>query len=165
MSLINGLDAVVSALSKILLVLGCVMLVGMTALACANMFMRGAMNDPIQGTYEMMGFCGALVCAFALAPTQVRKGHIALTMLQGKFPPMVERGFDALSHLCCTVFFGLCAWRTTKYAMDLIEFGELSQDLLIPFHPFVLCVAFGVGVLTLALLSDFLKAVTGRQTS
>lgn len=163
MSIIERLDAAVAALSKLLLALGCTLLVGMTALACANMFMRGVMNAPIKGTYEMMGFCGAMVCAFALAPTQIKKGHIALTMLQGKLPKAVERAIDAFSHLCCTIFFGLCAWRTTKYAMELIEFEELSENLLIPFYPFVLCVAFGVGVLALALFTDFLKAVAGRN--
>lgn len=159
MRIIALLETLCESLSRVLLAVGGLVLVAMTLLACANMFMRGALNDPIRGTYELMGFLGALVCSLALAPTQIRKGHIALTMFQGKLPARMEQAIDAFSHLCCGVFFGLVAWRTTLYARSLIEFGELSQDLHIIFHPFVFMVAFGCGVLALTLLTDLLRVI------
>jgi len=163
MKIIALLDALCETASKILLLLGGIMLVGMMCLACANMFMRGAMNDPIRGTYELMGFFGALVCSLALAPTQIRKGHIALTMFQGKLPARMEQAIDALSHLACGAFFALVAWRTTLYGYSLIEFGELSEDLHLVFHPFVFTVALGCGMLALTLINDFLKALLGVE--
>lgn len=161
MKLVRLLETVCNHLSRALLALGGVMLVAMMLLACANMFMRGAMNDPIRGTYEIMGFLGALVCALALAPTQIKKGHIALTMFQGKLPRPVERAVDAFSHLACGIFFALVAWRTALYALSLIEFGELSEDLHIVFHPFVFAVAAGCAVLALTLFTDLLRTITG----
>lgn len=163
MKIIALIDAACEAACKFLLAIGGVLLVCMMCLACANMFMRGAMNAPIRGTYELMGFMGALVCALALAPTQIRKGHIALTMFQGMLPKGLERAIDAVSYLVCCAFFGLVAWRTTLFGRSLIEFGELSEDLHLIFHPFVFTVALGCAVLALTLLSDFLKSLAGGQ--
>ncbi len=163
MKFIALLDAFCEAASKILLALGGVLLVAMMCLACANMFMRGAMNDPIRGTYELMGFLGALVCSLALAPTQLKKGHIALTMFQGALPKGLERAIDAVSHLACGIFFLLVAWRTSLFGFSLIEFGELSEDLHLVYHPFVFTVALGCAVLALTLVRDFLMALTGGR--
>lgn len=161
----DTLDAVVHRASTVLLALGGAALAGMVALACANMFMRGALGAPIRGTYELMGFAGALVCAFALAPTQIKKGHIALTMLAGKLPRRLELCIDFLSHLVCSTFFALIAWRTALYAQSLIEFGELSENLHLQFSPFVFAVALGCGMLALALLSDLVRIFAPKEQS
>jgi TRAP-type C4-dicarboxylate transport system permease small subunit len=163
MKVIDLLDSLCRRLSGALLALGGLFLVGMIALACANMFMRGALNAPIRGTYEMMGFLGALVCALALAPTQLRGGHIALTMLQGMLPRRVERLVDAFAHLACGLFFLLAAWRVGVFGCSLIEFGELSEDLHIVYHPFVFAVALGCATLALTLLRDLLRALAGER--
>ena len=164
-ALADRLDTVVNRASSVLLALGGVVLVAMVALACANMFMRGALGAPIRGTYELMGFTGALVCAFALAPTQIKKGHIALTMIAGKLPRRLELAIDFVSNLACAVFFALVAWRTSLYAQSLIEFGELSEDLHLQFSPFVFAVALGCGVLALTLTADLLRVVApGRRS-
>jgi TRAP-type C4-dicarboxylate transport system permease small subunit len=157
------LDSLCAALSRVLLALGGLFLVAMIALACANMFMRGALHTPIRGTYEMMGFLGALVCALALAPTQLRGGHIALTMFQGMLPRRAERLVDAFSHLACGLFFLLAAWRTALFGFSLIEFGELSEDLHIIYHPFVFAVALGCATLALTLARDLLHALAGTR--
>ncbi|MBU1001601.1 MAG: TRAP transporter small permease [Proteobacteria bacterium] len=162
---IHVLDTLGRVLSRLLLIIGGVMLTAMMILACSNMFMRGAMGAPIQGTYELMGFLGAIVSAFALAATQMRKGHIALTMLAGKFPPIVDRYIDAFTNLACAAFFGLIAWKTSAYGSSLIEYGELSQDMTIPFHGFVYAVAFGSGVLALNLFTDSLKSLADWKES
>ncbi|WP_461209771.1 TRAP transporter small permease [Desulfocurvus sp. DL9XJH121] len=159
------LDTAVRRMSAALLVLGGTALTLMAVLACANMLMRGAFEAPIRGTYELMGFAGALVCAFALAPTQLHKGHIALTMLAGKLPRGLEKALDVISNAACAAFFILVAWKTSQYASSLIEFGELSEDLHLPFAPFVFAVALGCLVLGLALIADLLRvfAPGGRK--
>jgi len=162
-TLIRRLDTLCALLSRLLLLVGGVTLTAMIALACANMIMRGAFGSPIQGVYELMGFFGAIVSAFALAATQMRKGHIALTMLAGKFPPLVDRWIDAVTNLICAAFFALVAVKTVGYGNSLIRFGELSQDMQIPFHGFVYAVAFGCAVLAFNLVVDCLKDATGYK--
>jgi len=143
-----------------LLVLGGIVLVMMMCLACANMVLRGV-SAPIKGTYELMGFMGALVTAFGLAATQNRKGHIALTIMAGMFPRRVERFIDAASFLCCGLFFLLIARQTSLWALSLVKTGELSETLRIIYYPFPLIAAFGVAALGLSLVCDFIVAVFG----
>ncbi len=150
-------------LARALMALAGAALVGMAILACANMVLR-AFGAPIKGSYELMGFVGALAIAFGLAQTQMTRGHIALTILAGKFPRRVERGVDFVVNLCCAAFFGLAAWRTADWALGLAESGELSETLRIPYHPFPLALALGVGAMALALLCDALASLAPPET-
>lgn len=142
-----------TAVSNVLLVLAGVLLTAMVALACANMVLR-FFGRPVLGAYELMGFMGALVTALALAGTQLKGGHIALTVMAGMLPKAVERGIDCVSSLACAAFFGLAAWRTAAWAGTLIDTGELSETLRIPFYPFVYIVALGCAMLALTLMAD-----------
>jgi len=140
-------------LNRLLLWLGGVALLSMMAMACVNMVTRAAWQ-PIRGSYEIIGFCGALVAAFALGSTQQHKGHIALTILSGMFSRRVERWIDALTNALCCLFFALAGWRTALWAWSLVRTGELSDNLHIPYAPFPFAVALGLFVLALALFCD-----------
>ena len=50
----------------------------MVVLACANIVGR-VFGCPIEGSYEVMGFLGAIAAAFALGSSQIAKGHVAVT--------------------------------------------------------------------------------------
>ncbi len=139
-----------TAVSNLLLILAGVLLTAMMALACANMVLR-FLGSPILGAYELMGFMGAMVTALALAGTQLKGGHIALTIMAGVLPRGMERAIDAASSLACAGFFALVAWRTTAWGQTLIATGELSETLRIPYHPFVFTVALGCAMLALTL--------------
>jgi len=145
-------------LSNLLLWIGGAALILMMLLACANMLLRGVWV-PVKGTYELMGFFGALTAAFALGHTQMRKGHIALTVLAGKLPKRVERLIDAFSLFVCAVFFALVARQTCLWAYSLIKTGELSETLEFAYYPFPFAVAASALVLALVLITDCLKAL------
>lgn len=64
-------------LSRSLSWIGGVFLVGMIVLTCGNIVFR-LVWVPIRGTFELMGYFGAIVTAFALGYTQMKRGHIAV---------------------------------------------------------------------------------------
>ncbi len=154
----KNLVRVSAFLSSLLLWIGGAALVLMMLLACANMLLRGVWV-PVKGTYEFMGFFGALAAAFALGHTQMQKGHIALTLLAGKFPKRVERAIDAFSLFACAAFFALVAWQTGAWAYYLVESGELSETLELVYYPFPFAVAFSALVLALVLLTEGVAAL------
>jgi TRAP-type C4-dicarboxylate transport system permease small subunit len=153
-----------NALSRLLLVISGLLLTAMMLLACSNMVLR-AFGHPVQGTYELMGFFGAVTIAFGLASTQKQKGHIALTVLAGVFPKRIERAIDMLSSLATCAFFGLIAWRTAKYALNLAAMGEYSETLRVPYYPFPMAVAAGCALLALTLFIDFLEVLAPEETA
>ncbi|MDZ7666958.1 MAG: TRAP transporter small permease [Desulfotignum sp.] len=137
---------------------GGVFLVGMILLTCANIFIR-QFFVPIPGTFELMGYAGAVVTAFALGYTQFTNGHISVDVLVNAYPKPIKRLISVISHGVCCVFFGLAAWHVMQKALVLMRVGELSETLRIIYYPFTLAVAFGCLVLCLALITDFLKAL------
>jgi TRAP-type C4-dicarboxylate transport system permease small subunit len=110
---------------------------------------------PINGSYELISFCGAVATAFALGYTQIKKNHIIVNIFTDKFPKKANKMLDGINYFVNMLFFGLVAWETLKWGMKIARTGEVSETLKIIYHPFVYCVAFGFGVLALTLFFDF----------
>ena len=141
-------------------------LIVMVLLTCANIIFR-LFWVPISGTYELMGFAGAMLTAFALAYTQVKKGHIAVDVLVNVFPNKVQWVLSAINNMMCFVFFMLAGWQLVIKANTLRNAGELTETLRIIYYPFTYAVAFGCCVLALILLTDFLRQIStpGEEAS
>jgi TRAP-type C4-dicarboxylate transport system permease small subunit len=149
-------------LNKLLTLTGGVFLLAMIILTCANIFIR-QIADPIPGVFELMGFAGAVVSAFALGYTQFTNGHIAVDILVNAYPKPLKRMASILNHGVCCVFFSVLGWFMVEKALTLKNTGELSETLRIIYYPFILAVALGFFILTLALFTDLLKAVLVRK--
>lgn len=149
-------------LNKLLTLTGGVFLLGMILLTCANIFIRQFLN-PIPGAFELMGYAGAVVAAFALGYTQFTNGHISVDILVNTYPGPVKRMVSILNHGVCCAFFVITGWFMIQKALTLKHTGELSETLRIIYYPFVLAVAFGLFILALALFTDLLKAILIRK--
>ena len=145
-------------LNMILTLTGGVFLVGMILLTCANIFIR-QFYIPIRGTFELMGYAGAVVTAFALGYTQLTNGHIAVDVLVNTYPKPLKRLVSLINHGVCCLFFTLTGYHVIQKALTLQRAGELSETLRIIYYPFTLAVAFGCFVLALALFTDLLNAL------
>ena len=159
------LDKASALLTKALTGLAGLFLVAMMALACANMVMRGIFNDPVPGTFEMMGFLGAVVAAFSLAFAQRMKAHIAVGILLSRFPAWFRRLADASTNAVSCVFFALAGIETGKWAAFLVDTGEVSETLQIVYHPFVFAASFGCLALAFILAVDTLKVLTTEKVA
>ena len=140
---------------------GCFM-IAMILLACANIFLR-LVWVPVRGTFELMGYFGAIVTAFALGYTQIRRGHIAVDILVRRFSRRTRRILNSLNYFICMIFFALVSRQVAGYATTLKETGEVTETLRIIYHPFTYGVALGCAILSLVFLTDFLKTVFKKQ--
>ena len=145
-------------LTELLTFLAGLILVAMVLLTCANIVFR-LFWVPVSGTYELMGFSGALLTAFALAYTQIKKGHIAVDVLVNIFPQKTQRVLSLINNGMCFVFFTLAGWQLAIKAANLKTTGEVTETLRIIYYPFTYAVALGCAVLALILLADFLGQV------
>jgi len=143
-------------LNKVLTLTGGAFLIAMILLTCANIFIR-QFYIPIRGTFELMGYAGAVVTAFALGYTQFTNGHISVDVLVNTYPKPLKRFISLINHGVCSIFFFIAAFQVVQKAVTLKNAGELSETLRIIYYPFTLAVAFGCFVLALALFTDFLK--------
>ena len=149
-------------LNKLLTLTGGAFLLGMILLTCANIFIR-QFHIPIRGTFELMGYAGAVVTAFALGYTQFTNGHISVDILVNAYPKPLKRVISIINHGVCCLFFLIASWHIVQKALTLKNAGELSETLRIIYYPFTFAVAFGCFILALALFTDLLKAVLPQK--
>jgi TRAP-type C4-dicarboxylate transport system permease small subunit len=152
------LEKLGSVLNKILMILGGVAVLALMILATGNVVLR-IFHMPFRGTYEIVGFLGAVVIAFALGHTQKRKDHIVVDILTEKFSKRTNRVLNMINYLVTLVFFGIVSWQVFVWGFKIWQVGELSETLKVIFYPFVLAVGLGFAVLTLVLLNDLLRTL------
>ncbi len=149
-------------LNRLLLFIGGVFLVSMILLCCANIFLRiGWM--PVRGTFELMGFFGAIVTAFALSHTQKKHAHISVNVLIDTFSLQTRHVLRVINNLICFVFFLIVAWQMADKADTLMRAGEVTETLRIIYYPFTYAVAFGCLILAFTFLTDFLKVLFANK--
>lgn len=150
------LDKVNQALNQALLWCAGGFLVAMILLTCTNIVLR-LVWVPIRGTYELMGYGGGIVTAFALGYTQLKRGHVAVDILVLRFSKRTQNILHGVNDFICMIFFAVVAWQIAKYATTLWNTGEVTETLQIIYYPFTYGVALGCAVLSLVFLTDFLK--------
>lgn len=156
------LEKIYRVLNRVFIWCAGLCLAAMILMTCANIFLR-VVWVPLKGTYELMGYFGALVTAFALGYTQMKKAHIAVDVLVNLFKPKVQLILQGISSLICTIFFSIAGWQLSQYAATLWKTGEVTETLLIAYYPFAYGVAGGCLFLALVMLVEFLKLLFKRQ--
>jgi TRAP-type C4-dicarboxylate transport system permease small subunit len=152
------LDKASKILNQVFVCISGVFLTAMILLACSNIFLR-IVWLPVKGTYELMGFFGAIVTAFALGYTQIKRGHIGIDIVVMQFSAKARRILHGINYFICMVFFSIAGWQIAKWARILWKTGEVTETLRIVFYPFTYAVALGCFVLALVLLVDLLRVL------
>ncbi len=160
MELLNKISRV---LNQVLVWTAAVFLVSMILLTCSNIFLR-LVWMPVRGSFELMGFFGAIVTAFALGYTQINRGHIGIDIVVNLFSAKTQRLLNGINYFICMIFFAIAGWQIAKWATTLWQTGEVTETLRIIFYPFTYGVALGSIILALVLLVDLLKVlVEGKR--
>lgn len=108
-------------------------------------------RHPIPGTYEIVGFLGAVFVSFSLAYTSIQKGHIAVEFLVEKLSGAAQRIVELVTTVVCALLFALVCWQSVLYGTSLKTTGEVSLTVQIPIYPFVYGISVGCGLLALVL--------------
>jgi len=156
------LDKISNFLNQALLWVAGLFLLAMITITGANIVIR-LFWTPIRGTFELMGYFGAIVTALALGYTQIKRGHIAVDIVVLRFSEKTQRILHAVNHLVCMAFFSIVTWQVFKYASTLRETGEVTETLQIIYYPFTYAVALGCLILAFTFLVDFLKSIIGDR--
>lgn len=151
-----SLEKIIDVLNKALMGIAGFFVAAMVVMACANIFLR-LVWVPLSGTFELMGYFGAVATAFALGATQIKRGHVAVDIVVQRFSRKTRKALSGVNCLVCTAFFALVAWQIIRYGVNLLRTGEVTETLRIVYYPFAFAVALGCGVLSLVFLTDFLR--------
>lgn len=129
----------------------------MMLLTCADVVLR-LFGHPIPGTYELIGFLGAILISFSMAYTSIERSHIAVEILVERLPRRVQSVLEGIVSLISCVLFGIITRQCQIYTLDLKQSGEISLTLGLPVYPVVAGIALGCSFLCLVLLFDVVKS-------
>lgn len=135
-------------------------LVFLMLLTVSDVVLR-AFRRPIPGTYELVGFAGALAIGLSMPLTSWMRGHVHVDSLLNRLPPLGRRLLQTVTRLASAVLFGLLAWNLVLFGLDLRASGEVSLTLELPFYPVVLGVAAAAAMQAVVLLADLAKVWGG----
>ncbi len=116
---------------------------------------------PISGTYEMVGYLGALTISLALATTSLNSGHIAVDVFMKRLPKRLSFIIDRLNLAAAAGMFLVITWYLVRYAADSRSAGEVSMTLQIPVYPFIYGVATGCAALSVVLMVQLFASSGG----
>ena len=154
-------DRVVHSLSKFCdrIAQGAVM--AMMLLVVANIIWRVVpkIGRPIFGTYDVVGFIGATLVAFAIAYCAVQGGHISVELVVARFPQRVQGIIGSITGFLSLGIFAVVTWQCVVLANDMWRVGEVSMSALLPFYPYIYGVGFGCALLCLVILVDLGKSL------
>ncbi|MCG6894721.1 MAG: TRAP transporter small permease [Desulfobacteraceae bacterium] len=129
---------------------------------CVTLYQRNGWEflglfKPIPGTYELVGYLGSVAVAFAMAHTSIKKGHVSVSLLVRLLPPRGQALIGGLTNILALSFFSLIFWRALVYANHLMDSGEVSLTLQLPFYPFVWGIGLGAFAVCLVLVVEIIR--------
>jgi TRAP-type C4-dicarboxylate transport system permease small subunit len=158
----QGFLGVTKRFSNALNLVAAALLTTMMLLTTLDVILR-YLGRPITGTYELMGYAGALVTGFALAQSTLDDAQVKVDILTGAVSAKTNKVLDIFTRMLGLGIFALLTWSLFLKGNDLYRTGEVSLTLRVPYFP----VAYGLSLCCLVeflvLLSQTLKALFGGK--
>ena len=138
------------------------LLMALVLLSGANVFARMT-GHAFGGSYELSGFLGALIAALALADTQRKRGHVELDMFTRHYRPLAKRLTGAFNMFIGFLLLILLAIQQVNRARRLLNAGELSETLRLPYPWLMMICAGGLLLFAFAFLTDGVYLLSRRD--
>jgi TRAP-type C4-dicarboxylate transport system permease small subunit len=120
----------------------------------------------VPGADDLAGYALMASSFLALGPTLRAGVHIRVTLLLHRAPPARRRILELWCLAPGALICGYLAWHVIEMANDAWHFGEMSTgNLAVPLWIPQSIMAFGILVLTTALLDDLVRVVRGGVPS
>jgi TRAP-type C4-dicarboxylate transport system permease small subunit len=156
--MVNAFKRISEGIAKYFNWVACVGICGILVVTCADVVGR-SFGRPIFGAYDLVCMLAVVSFSFALAHTQIMKGHIGVDFLTSRLPRRVQGIIGAVVYLISIALLIVFAWRSAVLAGSLWARGEGSMTMQLPHYLFV----YGIGVaclpLCLVFFIDFLNAI------
>ena len=130
---------------------GAAALTAMMLVTVADVVLR-SFRRPITGTYELVGFLGAVAIGFSLPQTSLDRGQVLMDFLTGRLPAGAGRALGAFSRLLGASLFATLAWSLASMGADLRRTGDETPLLHLPLWALCLAIAAACAVECLVLL-------------
>jgi len=154
-------ESVIYSINRVTAVIAAVVLAGMMLLTVGDVVGRYFFNNPIKGTWELIGFL--LICAgtWGLGYCQMERGHISVNIILNRFSQRVQAIILSFTYLIGLAAFSIVCWRMfmLSYKYFTMPRGNVSDTLELPLAPFMLILSIGAGLIALVLIIDLIRSL------
>jgi len=141
--------AIVAAVSIAVL-----MIVNFTDIIGTKFFLRS-----VPGALDISEELMVLLTLLPLAYVALERGHIRITLLEGRMPPAVRFVLQIIQYVIATLITGFITWRVFIQFQKTVEVIQLKEGLDLPIWPANLATVISFGFLTLVWMLLLAKTV------
>lgn len=158
----GGLGERLEGFQRILSYLSATGMIVMMIPTIADVFARVVLHGQLRGCFEFTGLVMAFVIYLGVPYAQAQRAHIKVTLLVDRLPPRFKQSVQV-----CVYFFTLCIfafliYATSAEAVHSVQIGEYQHgSTRFPIWPSRMLVAFGIIMLSVQFVVDFIKALAG----
>jgi TRAP-type C4-dicarboxylate transport system permease small subunit len=154
------------AISRVLAVLGGLVLFGMAGLTAVSVTGRAAFSAPIPGDFELVSI-GIGVSIFAFLPyCQITRSNVIVDFFMVRASTRVKALCDTVGALVYLVIGAILTWRLTLGGLDMYHYSERTMTINFPrwttFPISVLLMMFLVVVIAYTVWRSIAEARAGR---
>ncbi len=100
------------------------------------------LGNPIDFTYEVVTYLGAIVIGFSIPQATLDKTHVVMDFLTEKLPKRGKTIFSCITRCLAIITFIIIGWNIIKMGNYLHKTGQATDILKIPDYP----AAYGIGL-------------------
>jgi TRAP-type C4-dicarboxylate transport system permease small subunit len=134
---------------------GMAMLIPLMLLTFADVALRGFLNKPIPGTFELSQYILAVFILLGAAYTQQVKGHVGVDFVTSRLSPRIRVICEIVTTLLSLFIIAVVVWQ--GWVQGISE-KAVSDQLRIPQYPFRILVSVGGLLLWFELLIDLIDS-------
>jgi TRAP-type C4-dicarboxylate transport system permease small subunit len=155
------IDAGLALASRIMVYIASVGLFGMMVVVVIDVVGRYVFKHPLLGAYELVGYLMAIAGPWAIAYSQIQRGHIRVDFILKRFSRRGQAVITSISYSIGLAVFSVLSWRMVVLSQyySSLKHGNTTDTMGIPIAPFAIIVAIGLGMLALILVFDLVHTL------
>lgn len=126
------LGRLLDLLSRLLALIGGLLLVAMTLMATYSIVMRALVDEPLLGDVELVQMGCGIAIVFFLPLCQLRRGNVIVDVFTMHASERVRNSLDALGGVLMALASAALAWRSAIGTADALGTGEESIIMGLP---------------------------------
>ena len=138
-----------------------VVLAALMAVTVIDVIGRYVFNAPLPGSFEITKVMMAALIFAALPAVSRFEQHITIDLLDGVTPPGLVRFRQIAINFICAIALAVLCWRLWIYAMQTMEFGDVTDYLQLPRAPAVFYMSIFSGLGAFVLFANTMRYLRG----
>lgn len=126
------MTAIVAAVAWLCTRLAAVFLLAMVAIDTVDVGLRGLLNIPVFGSFDLIALCMAFVAFLVIPETFLRGEQITVQLVDNVVSATALKAVKLVALLATAAFMAVLAWLMVEPAMDYVNYNEVTIELGIP---------------------------------